>query len=41
MKPTKASTMISGPGVVSPRARPSTTWAALSQPKCSTDAWLT
>ena len=33
MKPTKATTMIKGPGVVSPRARPSTIWLALNQSK--------
>ena len=31
-KPTKATIMISGPGVVSPSARPSIIWPALSQP---------
>ena len=31
-KPTKATTMISGPGVVSPSARPSSICAVVSQP---------
>ena len=31
-KPTKATTMISGPGVVSPSARPSIICGAVSQP---------
>ena len=41
MKPTKATTMIRGPGVVSPSARPSTIWPAVSQPKLSTAPWAT
>ena len=41
MKPTKATTMIKGPGVVSPRARPSSIWPAESQPNCSTAPWAT
>ena len=41
MKPTKATTMISGPGVVSPRARPSSIWLAESQLNCSTAPWAT
>ena len=36
MKPTKATTMINGPGVVSPRAMPSSIWLAESQWNCST-----
>ena len=39
--PTKATTMISGPGVVSPSARPSIICWALSQPKSSTAPWNT
>ena len=38
-KPTKATTMISGPGVVSPRARPSIICAAVSHWCCSTAPW--
>ena len=38
-KPTNDTTMIKGPGVVSPSARPSIICAALSQPKCSTAPW--
>src|SRR5512144_1119563 len=40
-KPTKATTMISGPGVVSPSASPSIICAAESHPYCSTAAWNT
>ncbi len=32
MKPTKATTMMSGPGVVSPSARPWIIWLPVSQP---------
>ncbi len=35
-KPTKATTMISGPGVDSPSARPSIIWELFSQPKSVT-----
>ena len=38
-KPTKATTMINGPGVVSPSARPSIICAPLSQCCCSTAPW--
>ncbi len=38
-KPTKATTMIRGPGVVSPRPRPSIICGPVSQWKCSTPAW--
>ena len=41
MKPTKATTMISGPGVVSPRARPSAMAAAVSQWNWPTAPWAT
>ena len=39
--PTKATTMMSGPGVVSPNARPSIICAAVNQPNCSTAPWYT
>ena len=38
-KPTKATTMISGPGVVSPSARPSIICVAVSQPCVPTAPW--
>ena len=40
-KPTNATTMISGPGVVSPSARPSIICAGVSQPYVSTAPWYT
>ena len=39
MKPTNATTMINGPGVVSPSARPSIIWVAVSQAWLSTAPW--
>ena len=38
-KPTNATTMINGPGVVSPSARPSIIWPGVTQPNVSTAAW--
>ncbi len=40
-KPTKATTMISGPGVVSPKARPSIICGPLSHWCVSTAPWYT
>ena len=40
-KPTKATTMIKGPGVVSPSASPSIICGGVSQPKVSTAPWYT
>jgi hypothetical protein len=38
-KPTKDTTMMSGPGVVSPSASPSIIWVGVSQWKVSTAPW--
>jgi len=39
--PTNATTMMSGPGVVSPSANPSIICEAVSQWNCSTAPWYT